>query len=54
LAHAPKCSFWYGKRGSIPRRVAPGASEALKRRLQQMTRRIFSLADYLMPRRPQS
>ena len=32
-------SFWYGKAGAVMRRVAPKATEALKRRVRQITRR---------------
>ena len=44
VAPAPKCSFlsygfWYGKGGAVMRRVAPQATEALKRRVRQITRR---------------
>lgn len=43
VAPASKCSFlsfafWYGK-GGVRRRVAPKATEALKRRVRQITRR---------------
>lgn len=44
VAPVPKCSFlsysfWYGKGGTVMRRVAPKATEALKRRVRQITRR---------------
>jgi group II intron reverse transcriptase/maturase len=44
VAPVSKCSFlsygfWYGKGGAVMRRVAPKATEALKRRVRQITRR---------------
>jgi RNA-directed DNA polymerase len=44
VAPVSKCSFlsyafWFGKGGAVMRRVAPKATEALKRRVRQITRR---------------
>lgn len=44
VAPVAKCNFlsyafWYGKGGAVRRRVAPKATEALKRRVRQVTRR---------------